>query len=313
MRTRPRFLAAPLSIAALLISAPAWSAGLQGTCTPGATTLCLLSNRIQVEVDWQDSGGQTGDGQVVPFATSDTGFFWFADPLLIDHYVKVIDGTTFNDHFWVFFASLTNVEYTLTVTDTVGGSQAVYTNELGTFTSLIDLMAIEVPPTLALRGTPPETSRPADLDKAAGAPDKGASGSCVPGDTVLCLDEGRFRVEVTWDSGTSSGSGQAEPLTDNSGYYWFFTPSSTELTVKVQAGDNGNFWFFYGAVTEVEYQITVTDTCSGAAQTYFNPQGNLTSAGDFTAFPLTLDCLLFPDGFESGDTSRWTLAVGEPE
>ena len=35
--------------------------------------------------------------------------------------VRVVDGCGFNDHFWVFAASSTDVEYTLTVTDTLSG------------------------------------------------------------------------------------------------------------------------------------------------------------------------------------------------
>jgi hypothetical protein len=295
-----------LWIVALLLSSSAWA--VAGTCTPGPTTLCLLANRFQVEIDWEDFEAQTGTGQVLPFASDDTGFFWFADPLLVDNYVKIFDGTAINGFFWVLFGSLTNVEYTLTVTDTALGTQAIYVNPLGSFTSVVDTEAIEdvpLPVTAAPRSPAPRSSRTRDVTRAAVSPLQGSGGSCVPSATVLCLDEGRFSVEVLWDAGTGSGSGQAVQLTDNSGYYWFFTPSSTEMAVKVQNGDNGFFWIFYAATTDVGYTITVTDTCNGAVQSYFNPQGNLTSAGDFMAFPAGNDCGIFSDGFESGDISGW--------
>lgn len=40
----------------------------------------------------------------------------------------------------------------------------------------------------------------------------------------------------------------------------------------------------YGALTNVEYTITVTDTETGAVKTYFNPQGQLASRADTSAF-----------------------------
>lgn len=315
MRPRRRSHVVPLWIAALLLSSPVWSAEVQGSCTPGPTTLCLLANRFQVEIDWEDFEAQTGEGQVLPFGSDDTGYFWFSDPSLVDNYVKVLDGTALNGFFWVFFASLTNVEYTLTVTDTVSTSQAVYTNPLGSFTSVGDIMAIEdlpLPITRALRSTAIDLSQVKSARKASVAAAKGDGGSCVPSATVLCLDQGRFQVEVDWEDFTgSTGSGHGVQLTDNSGYYWFFTPSATELAVKVHDGGSGSFWVFYGATTDIEYTITVTDTCAGTVNTYFNPQGNLTSAGDFAAFPTGTACGIFTDGFESGDVSAWTNAVGD--
>jgi hypothetical protein len=48
-------------------------------------------------------------------------------------------------------------------------------------------------------------------------------------------------------------------------------------------GVNGRFWFFYGALSDVEYQITVTDTVTGAARTYQNQSGNLCGGADIEA------------------------------
>ena len=45
--------------------------------------------------------------------------------------IKVLDGCEINNHFWVFFAAATNVEYTVTVTDTESGDVQTYFNPLG--------------------------------------------------------------------------------------------------------------------------------------------------------------------------------------
>lgn len=92
--------------------------------------LCLNSDRFQVEVDWKDFSGQ--EGNAVAFPRSDlSGTFFFFDPDNTELLLKVLDGCAFNGHFWVFFSATTDVEYTLTVTDTDSGQSRVYDNPLG--------------------------------------------------------------------------------------------------------------------------------------------------------------------------------------
>jgi len=40
--------------------------------------------------------------------------------------VKVLDATSFTGKFWVFYGALTDVEYTITVTDTLRGIERQY-------------------------------------------------------------------------------------------------------------------------------------------------------------------------------------------
>ncbi|HEY0513687.1 MAG TPA: ThuA domain-containing protein [Thermoanaerobaculia bacterium] len=119
-------------------------------------------------------------------------------------------------------------------------------------------------------------------------PDKAAA--CVAGPTALCLNGGRFRVEIAWkDFAGRTGAGQASPLTDDTGTFWFFDPANVEVVTKVLDGRaiNGNWWFFFGALTNVEYGITLTDTATGAQKVYRNPAGRFASHGDTAAFPAT--------------------------
>jgi len=100
--------------------------------------------------------------------------------------------------------------------------------------------------------------------------------ACQDDATHLCLAGGRFRVEVAWrtpDGG--SGAGQAVRLTAESAYFWFFDAANVELLVKVLDGCpvNGRYWVFAGGLTNVATTLTVTDTRSGAVETYRNPQG----------------------------------------
>lgn len=60
--------------------------------------------------------------------------------------MKVIEGTGLNGHYWIFYGALSNVEYTLTVTDTVaGGPPRIYHNALGQFGSFGDIEAFPAP------------------------------------------------------------------------------------------------------------------------------------------------------------------------
>ena len=55
--------------------------------------------------------------------------------------VKVLDGRSVNGHFWVFFGALSDVGYSVTVTDTETGAQRVYQNLHGTLASVADTSA----------------------------------------------------------------------------------------------------------------------------------------------------------------------------
>ena len=59
----------------------------------------------------------------------------------VETVLKVIDGRAVNGHFWVFYGALSNVQYTLTVTDTATGAVKTYTNPSGQFASVADTSA----------------------------------------------------------------------------------------------------------------------------------------------------------------------------
>jgi ELWxxDGT repeat protein len=111
-----------------------------GTCSADAGHLCLDAGRFAVEASWTDFSGHSGKGQAVTL-TGDTGYFWFFDPANVEVVLKVLDGRAVNGKFWVFYGALSNVEYTLKVTDTATGAVKVYTNPKGTLASVADTSA----------------------------------------------------------------------------------------------------------------------------------------------------------------------------
>jgi ELWxxDGT repeat protein len=263
-----------------------WALPLSGPagCQPGDTRLCLSGGRFQVEIAWTDFQGNTGVGHAVSL-TADTGYFWFFDPTNTEVIVKVLDARTLNDAFWVFYGALSNVEYTMTVTDTTTGLTRRYQNPAGNLASVGDTAGFGPLGAFAATTLAAPAAAPAWVSARTDA--TAAATVCVPGPKRLCLQGDRFAVTATWkDFQGNTGTGTAVPLSGDTGYFWFFAPTNVEVVTKVLDGRalGGKFWFFYGALSDVEYTLTVTDTQTGAVKTYKNPSGQFGSVADTAAF-----------------------------
>jgi hypothetical protein len=109
------------------------------------------------------------------------------------------------------------------------------------------------------------------------------------GGPALCLQNGRFRVEVAWrnqHSGGATGKGTLTRVSDVAGTVSFFDPSAVDLIVKVLDGSavNSRFWVFAGSLTDVEFWLEVTDTRSGVVRVYHNRPGDTRGLADTAAF-----------------------------
>jgi plastocyanin len=115
------------------------------------------------------------------------------------------------------------------------------------------------------------------------------TGPCSQGEHTLCVNGGRFSVTAHWTKPDGSeGDGTGVPLTEDSGYFWFFDPSNIEAVAKVLNGCaiNNGYWVFAAGLTDVAVHLTVTDMATGARYTRDNPQG--------TAFDPIQDTSAFP-------------------
>jgi hypothetical protein len=246
-------------------------------CEPGERTLCLGDGRFEVQARWWDFQGRSGPGRAVHL-TDDSGYFWFFDSENLELMVKALDARSVNERFWVFYGSLTNVEFQLLVTDTVTGEVNAYLNPERDFASRGDTLAFPRPEQAGLRTAPTNTG-------AVVAPTltSGVGGPCAIDEETLCLRDGRFRVTADWiDFKGRGGTGHARALNQTTGTFWFFVDSNLELAIKILDGRalNGHWWVFYGALSNVEYRITVEDTTTGAIRIYQNPLHQFASRGD---------------------------------
>ncbi len=93
---------------------------------------------------------------------------------------------------------------------------------------------------------------------------------------ALSLHQGRFLVQADWSApGFGEGSAQGVTLTEESGYFTFFSPTNVELIAKVLDGclSNQRYWVFLAGLTNVAVTIQVEDTLTGQRETYANPLG----------------------------------------
>ncbi|HEX7184142.1 MAG TPA: CSLREA domain-containing protein, partial [Thermoanaerobaculia bacterium] len=115
-------------------------------CVTGGPTLCLNNDRFRITVQWRTRQGQTGSGQAVAL-TDESGYFYFFDRENVELTFKVLNGCASNNRYWVFLSGLTNVQVTVTVTDTRSGQTRTYTNPLGTaFQPVLDTRAFATCP-----------------------------------------------------------------------------------------------------------------------------------------------------------------------
>ena len=128
--------------------ASAASSQSAGACVPSADRLCLLDGRFALEVRFIDpnvtdpEASPEKPGYVLPsLTTGQTGFFWFFDEENIELAAKVLDGRALNGRHWLLYGGLSDVEYTLTATDTVTSLTKDYTNKRGSVCGGVDTNA----------------------------------------------------------------------------------------------------------------------------------------------------------------------------
>jgi hypothetical protein len=250
-------------------------------CEPDAQTLCLLDGRFRVTMSAEDpSSGDAVAGDAIA-ANGSAGAFSLpgltGDPTLPEIVVKMVDASAPPwKRFWVFFGSLTSLDYAITVTDTINGHQERYTGS-------------------GACGGADTASFVADAPNDAGAaqslvvsrPEAG-----TPGDLILL--GGRFTVSLQARSPSTAGSAGGTPVLESPVSGFFSLPELTgsaslpEVWVKIVDARklDGRFWFFYAGLTNLSYTLTVHDDVTGESRSYSGAGGGAPECGGFdTSWP----------------------------
>ena len=115
-------------------------------CTPDSTTVCLLSNRFRVKIDYvnpfSNPPNQPGTFLAARLLSGvqnpDTALFGFGSAQAVEVVVRVQDTRPFAPRFDIYYGGMTDVGYTVTVTDTQTGTTRQYTNTAGTVGGGVD-------------------------------------------------------------------------------------------------------------------------------------------------------------------------------
>lgn len=236
-----------------------------------ANALQMLSGRYAVTLaarDWRT--GKTANG--VPSQETDV-FGYFSLPDLTGNatnpevFVKVIGPV--NGVPWIFYAGLTDVEYTVTVADLQTGEQRRYS------VSKPDPSA----GAKAYGNFDVGGATSSHCDNVIVTTTFGARTTCSQDGATLCLLHNRFKLTL---SGRDQRSGKtanavARPKNDLFGFFSLpgltGDPNNIEAFVKMldASSINSGFWAFLGGLTDFEYTLRITDTATGKMNTYLKP------------------------------------------
>ncbi|MCY4644314.1 MAG: hypothetical protein OXB88_06805 [Bacteriovoracales bacterium] len=126
-------------------------------------------------------------------------------------------------------------------------------------------------------------------------------GPCQKGRHSLCLggETGkRFALDVRWKvpARQQQGKGYAQNLDSQNinshykgttGKFWFFSPTNTELLVKILEKESNHFEIAYAVMTDLEFELRVRDTRTGIVKTYKNFPGTSCGKKDILTSPST--------------------------
>ena len=110
--------------------------------TESAQALQLgADDSFHVQVHWKNPRDGSEGGGYARRLAEDSGAFWFFTPDNLEVTVKILDGRGVNRHWWVFIASMTDLEMTVTVVQEPSGPTRTYTQAAGQNRNFIDVGA----------------------------------------------------------------------------------------------------------------------------------------------------------------------------
>jgi photosystem II stability/assembly factor-like uncharacterized protein len=255
---------------------------ISGGCAAASGALCLLGGRFVVTAQAIDPRTGLLEVGTALSQTDEWGYFslpgFTGDPNFPEIVVKMADARSIGDGFWFFHSGLTDLEYTLSVLDTVTGQQKSYQNDRSD-------------PQALCGGA--DTGTFTGAASAAGVRAAVRAGTSAPGSTLALL--GRFTATLSAIDPRTGNEAAGVPVARDPKWGYFSLPAFTgdatfpEVFVKMVDGRSlgGAFWVFHTGLTDLEYALTVTDSTTGAQRVYHNERSDpsrLCGGADTDAF-----------------------------
>ena len=255
-------------------------------CVATASSLCLLDGRFVATVQAVDPRTGRQEGGTAVTQSGRYGYFslpgFTGDPSFPEIVVKMADATSFGQGFWVFHSGLTDLQYTLSIVDTVTGRQKSYQNDRSDPQSLCggsDTETFTNEPVAGAQSSEPSTAK------------------VLPGEGSPALDLlGRFQATLSAVDPRTGRTASGIAVAQDAKWGYFSLPAFTndatfpEVFVKMldaTALPGGYFWLFHTGLTDLEYTLTVTDQVTGEQKTYRNDRSDpsrLCGGADTQAF-----------------------------
>lgn len=235
-----------------------------------STNLSMLKGRFKVQVRYRNQfanppveGVLTGKS-LVNSTLADTAVFWFDTPLVVELMVRVSDVRPWENQYHIYYGGLSDVEFFISVTDTVTGKTVEYHKAANSLKGEVD------------RKSFPADPAPVTLQDGLDAMMARAIAPNADTSTLTML--GRYSVRMRYRNQFASpattgyllGRSIAKAATTDTAVFYFENPESVEWMVRfsdVRPFAN-RVDFFHGGLSDVQFWVEVTDTQTGVQKEY---------------------------------------------
>lgn len=262
----------------------------------GRPAALMSKQSVAVNVAWR-SQYSGASGEAIPLPQSDQfGYFYFSDPNNPEVFVKVLDFGA-SSPYLVFYAGLTDFEYTVTFTNVSTGKVLSFTKPAGSFAGGADnsglphgvarafLWARDGSSADELKGAQTAVFQ---KEGSARMPELSSNPSTTADDTTLLLSKSRVSVQTNWRSQYNGSSGTAKAIAqkDEFGFFYFSDANNPEVFVKVlDFGETSPYLLFYAGLTDFEYTVTFKNLRTGQDISFKKEAGSFNGGADNRSLP----------------------------